>query len=128
MKLHQLLEVRYAGPTNTYVIAWPNNDWEPTSNEASTWYAFGTTQARKGYYIRSDQFVAVESGRGKAKKTKDTMESWEQGLLDADELRYGERKNISQQHLDEISQSLERGELGGWDYLTSFVDFMMAKS
>ncbi len=133
MKLSQLLEVRYDNPTNGFVVTWPNDDWNPGDIGAGTYYAFGTTQAKKGFYVRSDQLVAVQrNSRQAIEKMKDSMLAWEQGMYgDSDglELEY-EKRNVDQYQLDEISQSLERGERGGWDYFKSdsFVDFMMVNS
>lgn len=130
MKLCQLLEVRYVGATNSFIITWPNDDWNPGDVGAGTHYTFGKTEARKGFYLRGDQLVAVQSDNNRAiEKMKNSMMAWEQGMYGEEGLKY-EKKEISEPYLDEVGRSLEKGEQGGWEYFRpmDFVDFMMAKS
>lgn len=107
MKLSQIIEARYVGPTNAFVVTWPNLDWSADYriDEPGMWYTFGETAAPFGLYVREEQVVAVAGTK------KQALDKVKKGVGEHEVAEYGapleyKEKHVVSRFLEEISESL----------------------
>ncbi len=115
----QVTEARYASPTRTFIVAWPNLDWAPGDTVTETFYDVGETKAPPGVYVREDQIVIVADDEQKA------LEEYRKTVKDYEGKEFGAplpliqtptRKRVTQHFLDEVGLSLEKRTEWSWNW------------